>query len=91
MVRTAPEEVIPTVREEEPALILMDVHIRNQDTLGTLHALKCDEALSHIPVIMTSGMDHARECITAGADAFVLKPFRPSEMLDQIADLIQCG
>ncbi len=89
VVRTAPEEVIPTAREEEPALVLMDVHIRSQDTFGTLQELKQDEVLSAIPVIMTSGMDHAQECIKAGADAFVLKPFRPSEMLATITDLIQ--
>jgi CheY-like chemotaxis protein len=89
VVRTTPEEVVPTVREEEPALVLMDVHIHRQDTFTTLQALKCDEALGDIPVIMTSGMDHAHECMEAGADAFVLKPFRPSEMLDKIKDLIQ--
>ncbi len=89
VVRTTPEEVIPTVREEEPALVLMDFHIHRQNTLGTLQALKDDEALQDVPVIMTSGMDHAEECMSAGADAFVLKPFRPSEMLDKIVELIQ--
>jgi DNA-binding response OmpR family regulator len=89
VLRSAPEDVVPTVREEDPALVLMDVHIHSQDTLGTLHELKGDESLSAIPVVMTSGMDHARECISAGADAFVLKPFRPSEMLTTIRDLIR--
>lgn len=89
VVRTSPEEVLPTVREEEPALVLMDFHIHRQDTLSTLQELKRDEALSDIPVIMTSGMDHAQECMGAGADAFILKPFRPSEILDKISDLIR--
>ncbi len=89
VVKTRPDEVIPTVREEKPALVLMDFHIHNHDTLGALQALKQDEALSDIPVVMTSGMDHAQECRDAGADAFVLKPFRPSEMMDRINDLIQ--
>jgi len=88
VVRTTPEEVIPAVQEEDPALVLMDFHIHDQNTLNTLHELKCDEALSDIPVIMTSGADHAQECNNAGADAFVLKPFRPSEMLEKITDLI---
>jgi chemosensory pili system protein ChpA (sensor histidine kinase/response regulator) len=89
VVRTTPEEVVPTVQEEKPALILMDVHIHRQDTLDTLRELKGDEALRNVPIIMTSGMDHAQECMSAGADAFVLKPFRPSEMLDKIVELIQ--
>jgi DNA-binding response OmpR family regulator len=81
------EEVVPTVREEEPALILMDIHIRNQDTLGVLRDLKCDEVLRDTPVIMTSGMDRAAECLDAGADLFVLKPFRPSELMAQVREL----
>ena len=84
---TTPEEVISTVREEEPALILMDIHLRNADTLGALRDLKRDEALCDTPVIMTSGMDRAAECLDAGADSFVLKPFRPSELLAQIRAL----
>ena len=88
VVLTAPEEIVPTVREEDPALVLMDVHIHNEDTLGALQELKDDEALQRIPVIMTSGTDHARQCVNAGADAFVLKPFLPSEMMAKIADLI---
>lgn len=85
---TAPEDVIATVRAETPALVLMDIHIRNQDTLGTLSELKGDEDLSDIPVLMTSGMDRADECLNAGADAFILKPFRPSEMLTRISELL---
>lgn len=89
VVKTTPDDVIPTVREEKPALVLMDFHIRNQDTLDALQTLKQDESLSDIPVVMTSGMDHAQECYDGGADAFVLKPFRPSEMMDKINELIQ--
>lgn len=89
VVRTSPDEVIPTVREEAPVLVLMDVHIHNQDTLGALRDLKGDEMLCDIPVVMTSGMDRADECLTAGADAFVMKPFRPSEMVETITDLIE--
>jgi CheY-like chemotaxis protein len=89
VVESSPEDVVPAVREEEPALILMDVHIRNQDTLGVLQTLKGDEDLNDIPVVMTSGMDRSDECISGGADAFVMKPFRPSEMLERIKDLVQ--
>ena len=86
---TEPDEIIATVRQEEPALLLMDVHIGNQDTLGPLRDLRDDEALKDIPVIMTSGMDRRQECLDAGADRFVMKPFRPSEMIATIGELIQ--
>lgn len=85
---TEPDQVAATVRAEQPALVLMDVHIRNRDTLGALKDLKTDPQLKDIPVVMTSGMDRADECLEAGADAFTLKPFRPSKMLDTISRLV---
>jgi DNA-binding response OmpR family regulator len=88
VVVTTLDDVVPTVREEEPALVLMDVHILNRDTLGTLRDLKGDEVLRHTPVIMTSGMDRGAECLEAGADSFVLKPFRPSELISEIREHI---
>jgi CheY-like chemotaxis protein len=48
------QDVVPTVREEEPALILMDIHIHKEDTLGVLRDLKSDDVLRDTPVIMTT-------------------------------------
>ncbi len=81
-------EVIPTAYQVEPTLILMDVHVADGDTLGTLRALRADEKLKDTLVVMTSGMDRAAECMNAGADEFVFKPFRPSVLLETIDSLI---
>lgn len=86
---TQPEEVVTTVRQKDPALVLMDVHIGEQDTLRALRDLKSDEMLGHIPVVMTSGSDRGQECLDAGADRFLMKPFRPSEMTATIDELVR--
>jgi two-component system OmpR family response regulator len=83
-----PDDVVPTVRQVMPVLVLMDVHTGRGDTLGVLRELQADEALKDVLVVMTSGMDRSAECLAAGADDFVLKPFSPSELLTKIADLI---
>jgi CheY-like chemotaxis protein len=67
--------------------VLMDVHTGHGDTLDVLRELKSDETLKVVPVVMTSGMDRSPECLAAGADIFLLKPFRPVELLDVVADL----
>lgn len=85
---TCREDVVPAVRQAKPSLVLMDVHVSRGDTLGVLRELRADETLKTMPVVMTSGMDCSDECLAAGADAFLLKPFRPSEALIVIADLI---
>jgi DNA-binding response OmpR family regulator len=82
-----PDDVVSTVRQVKPALVLMDVHTGCGDTLGVLRELRADEALKDVSVMMISGMDRSAECLAAGAHAFILKPFSPSELLTKVADL----
>ncbi len=88
VVASRPDEVVPTAREVKPALVLMDVHIARGDTLDVLRQIRQDNALNGVPVVMTSGLDRSGECLAIGADVFLLKPFRPSEVLKAIADLV---
>ncbi len=83
-----PDDVLPTVRQLMPVLVLMDVHTGRGDTLGVLRDIRADEALERVLVVMTSGMDRSPECLAAGAHDFVLKPFSPSELMTKIADLL---
>ncbi len=83
-----PDDVVPAVRRMKPALVLMDVHTGSGDTLDILRELRADETLKSVPVVMTSGLEYSAECLAAGAEAFVLKPFRPSELLAVVEDLV---
>jgi len=83
-----PDDVVPAVRQVMPMLLLMDVHTGRGDTLGILRELRADETLKGVSVVMTSGMDRSAECLAAGADDFILKPFSPSELLAKVADLM---
>jgi DNA-binding response OmpR family regulator len=83
-----PDDVLPTARRVHPALVLMDVHTGRGDTLGVLKELRADAALKDVLVVMTSGMDRAPECLASGADAFILKPFSPTDLLKKVGDLI---
>jgi len=81
----SPEALLPLAREIKPALVLMDVHYSRRDMLEVLRALREDDTLRDLPVVMTSGMDRRHECLEAGADAFLMKPFNPTELLKIIA------
>ena len=83
-----PDDVVPEVRRVKPSLVLMDVHSGHGDTLGVLRELQADETLKMVPLVMTSGMDRSAECMAAGADVFILKPFRPSKLMAVVAELI---
>ncbi|MDY7075508.1 MAG: response regulator [Chloroflexota bacterium] len=88
VVEPNPDNLLPTVHQVEPTLVLMDVHSQEGDTLDVLRELRADDTLEALPVVMTSGMDRSEECLKAGATDFILKPFRPTELITLVADLV---
>jgi len=91
IVESNPSAVVDVVRQNQPILVLMDLHAKSGDTLGVLKQLRTDDATRSIPVVMTSGMDRSDICLAAGADAFLLKPFRPDELTALVAQILQKG
>ena len=81
------EDIIPTVQAEQPKVMLLDVHLAEQDTFTILQDLKSDPDLQSIQIIAISGMDLGDQCRALGADDFVLKPFRPDMLLAKISAL----
>ena len=61
--------------------MLLDVVMPEMDGYETLAAIKADEALRHLPVIMISGVDELDSvvrCIELGATDYLPKPFNPT-------------
>ncbi len=85
---TRPEEILPAVENENPALVLMDYHLAGGNSIDALNLLKSNQKLKDIPVIVTSGMDRQRESLEAGADGFLLKPFKPSQLIEYIQEIL---
>jgi CheY-like chemotaxis protein len=86
---TRPEEILPAIEKENPTLVLMDYHLAGGNSIDVLSLLKSNHDLQKIPVLVTSGMDRQTECLKAGADGFILKPFRPSQLIDTIRDIVE--
>lgn len=84
-----PERVMGVVRREKPDLVFMDFHLASTDSLPLLREIKRDKKLKGISVIMTSGLDRSEECMKAGADSFVLKPFRPVKLMEEIRAILK--
>ena len=61
-------------------VVLLDVVMPELDGYETLGAIKADEAIRHLPVIMISGVDELDSvvrCIELGATDYLPKPFNP--------------
>jgi DNA-binding response OmpR family regulator len=80
--------VLKLIRQEKPALVLMDVHLRLYNGLDLLHQIRQEKELEGLRVIMSSGMDVHERCQEAGADDFILKPYMPDELIKRIRDTI---
>ena len=71
-------KALAAVRRTKPDLILLDVMMPGKSGWDVLRALKADEALRDIKVIMVSAIGELTNEITArmyGADGHVDKPF----------------
>jgi two-component system chemotaxis response regulator CheY len=72
-------------------LMLCDVNMPNLDGISFLKALRQLPTYKFTPVIMLTteaGEDKKREGQAAGARAWVVKPFKPEQLLMAVAKLI---
>jgi CheY-like chemotaxis protein len=80
------DEIVETIREEQPDLILMDYFLPHMEGLDVMKELRASDDLSNVRVVMTSGMDVTEQCREVGADAFLLKPYTPEVLLSTIEE-----
>ncbi len=77
-------DLFENIRNAKPDVLLLDVFLGNQNGVEILRQLRHTPDLKSVKVVMTSGIDKNDECLAAGADAFVLKPFMPEELIRKI-------
>ena len=78
------DEILQAVRNARPDVILMDVHLREVNGFDILKVLRADPQLASARIVMTSGMDVRDDCLKAGADDFLMKPYMPDELLKRL-------
>ena len=86
---TKPDEIIPAVEGDRPDIVLLDYHLAGGNSRETLIELKSRDDTRDVLVLMVSGMDRQVECLRDGADGFLLKPFRPGELIERVSALLK--
>ena len=69
------------VVQEKPDVLFMDVHIGQQNGMEIIESLRKNPETSSLRVVMTSGLNVKEECLSRGANHFLLKPFMPDDLL----------
>jgi CheY-like chemotaxis protein len=75
---------VELARRAWPAVIILDVMMRDTEGIGTLRSLKRDPVLRDIPVVAitdSSDLTCAQKAFRAGALFFLTKPFPPTSLL----------
>ncbi|CAA7620608.1 Histidine Sensor Kinase CheA3 [Candidatus Terasakiella magnetica] len=85
-------EALGRLRSEAVDLVISDVQMPRMDGFGLLAAIKADEGLKSIPVILVTSLE-AREDrergLSLGADAYVVKQkFDQKELLETIGQIL---
>jgi CheY-like chemotaxis protein len=80
-------EAIERVREEQPALVLMDIQMPGLDGLEVTRRIRAEAQLANLPIIALTALampgDQER-CLAAGANDYVSKPFRMNQLVNLI-------
>ena len=86
------QEALEKVRRQPPDLVISDVMMPVMDGYALCRAIKQDEALNHIPLILLTakaGQESKVEGLETGADDYIYKPFSADELLARAENLIE--
>ena len=86
------EEGIRIAAEQQPDLILMDIHLPGMNGIDALRLLRADPATAAIPVIAVTAsvmQDDRRMIMEAGFNAYVGKPINLREFLEAVRTALQ--
>jgi len=79
------EEALSILEQREVDMILLDLHMPNMDGYETLKAIKKESKYDFIPVaIVTTDEQEMNKLYSLGADDFISKPFKLSELESRI-------
>lgn len=84
-------EGLRMVKKEWPDLVITDVEMPEMDGYELCRAIKGDEVVSIVPVIIVTSLTHSENLlkgIEAGADNYITKPYNSKQMLKKVKDLL---
>ncbi len=85
------QEALETLAKERFDGIVLDINMPRLDGFTLLKKIRAETHTASIPVIMltTEGQERDKQEATAlGADAYVVKPFKPSELVRVVQDIV---
>jgi len=83
------EGLLSSLIDEHPQIALVDVNLSMGSGLDLVRKIRSKPELIDTYILMVSGLNLKKECILAGADDFIQKPFMPDELIKLFHKSIQ--
>ncbi len=84
-------EGLKKAREEGPDLVILDLMLPGVDGFEICHRLRTEPQTARLPILVLSGKTGDADRATAlkvGANAYLVKPASPSEVIKQVESLL---
>ena len=75
------EGVYQELLSRQPDILLMDVNLRGENGLELTATIRSQSEMENMTVILSSGIDYRQEAEQVGANAFLLKPYMPDDLI----------
>ena len=80
------DDLAKSIISQSPDVVIMDYILPGVEGLEVLSDLNSQNRENHFRIIMTSGMNVEEECLEAGANSFILKPYAPDALLIKVCE-----
>jgi len=85
------DAALAAIRAERPDLVLLDVMMPGKSGFEVCQAVRADEALAGVKIVMLSAKGRETDLAKGnaiGADAYMTKPFSTRELADKVRELL---
>ena len=77
-------QALQLCRLDPPDLVLLDAAMPEMDGVSACRSLKADPVLGRIPIVIVTSADRREECLRAGCDDVLIKPFESTAFLERV-------
>lgn len=88
------EDAFAIISDEKPRLVFLDLVMPKRTGIEVCKAIKTDPELrrTHVIILTCKGQELDRQnCMSAGADEYMTKPFSPREVVERVRALLARG
>lgn len=78
------EGILSLLHVETPHILVLDFHLDGTEAIEHIAAIRADPVWEDLPILITSAIDRRQDCLDAGANDFILKPFNWQEIIKRI-------